>query len=73
MPSELHMSKRQIEGSILAIPNILFERDWKPQKSKGAVDSKTVPSMKNILHIEPLFEAMALCAIVDEIMKPMQQ
>ena len=27
MSSELHMSKRQIEGSILAVPNILFERD----------------------------------------------
>ena len=44
------MSKRQIEGSILAVANILFERDWKPYKVKGAVDSKTLPSMKNILH-----------------------
>ena len=44
------MSKRHIEGSILAVANILFERDWKPYKVKGAVDSKTLPSMKNILH-----------------------
>ena len=48
MSSELHMSKRQIEGSTLAVANILFERDWKPYKSKAAVDSKTLPSMKEI-------------------------
>ena len=42
MSSELHMSKRQIEGSILAVANILLERDWKPYKIKGVVDSKTL-------------------------------
>ena len=67
MSSELHISKRQIEGSVLAVANILFEWDWKPYKMKGAVDSKTLPSMKNMLHKEPLLEAMVLRAIVDEI------
>ena len=47
---ELHMSKRRIEASILAVGSILFERDWKPSKIKGALDSKNFLSMKNILH-----------------------
>ena len=68
MSSELHMSKRQIEGSILAVANILLERDWKPYKIKGVVDSKTLCSIKNIQYTEPLFVDMALCAIVHEIM-----
>ena len=57
LSSEFHMSKAQIEGSILAVANLLFDRD-----------SKTLPSMKNLLHTEPQFEAMALCAIADEMM-----
>ena len=32
---------------------VLFEANWKPYKMKGAVDSKTLPSMKNILNTEP--------------------
>ena len=68
MSSELHMPKRQIQGSILAVANILLERDWKPYKIKGVVNSKTLCSIKNIQYTEPLFEDMALCAIVDEIM-----
>ena len=68
MSSKFHMSKRQIEGSILAVANILFGLNWKPFKPKGTQDLDTMPSMKNILHTEPLFEAMALNAIVEEMM-----
>ena len=63
------MSKHQIEGSIITIANILFGREWKPYVPRGEGDLNTLPSMKNMLHTEPNFEAMALCAIVEEIMK----
>ena len=53
MSSKLHMLVRQIEGSVLAVANVLLEANWKPYKMKGAVDSKTLPSMKNILNTEP--------------------
>ena len=56
-----YMSKRHIEGSILAVANILFERDWKPYKVKGAVDSKTLPSMKNILHTTIMWSHGIMC------------
>ena len=69
MSSKLHMSKRQIEGSIIAVANIVFDMDWKPFQPKGVQDSNTLPSMKNILHTEPLLEAMALNAIVQEMME----
>ena len=68
LSSKFHMSKKQIEGAIIAIANMLFDRDWKPYKVKGERDSKTLPSMNNLLHTEPLLEAMALNAIVEEMM-----
>ena len=46
---------------------MLYDRQWKHYKTKGNNDL-TLPSMKNILHTEPLFEAMALNAIVEEMM-----
>ena len=38
MSSKLHILVRQIEGSVLAVANILFEGNWKLYKMKGAVD-----------------------------------
>ena len=69
MSSKLHMSKRQIEGSIIAVANIVFDMDWKPFQPKGVQDLNTLPSMRNSLHTEPLLEAMALNAIVQEMME----
>ena len=69
MSSKLHMTKRQIEGSIIAVANIVFDMDWKPFQPKGVQDLNTLPSMKNILHTEPLLEAMALNAIMQEMME----
>ena len=68
LSSELHMSKVQIEGSIITIANTLFDREWQPYVPEAKIGLNTLPSMKNILHTEPNFEAMTLCAIVEEIM-----
>ena len=46
MSSKLHMSKRQIEGSIIAVANIVFDMDWKPFQPKGVQDLNTLPSIK---------------------------
>ena len=69
MLSELHMSKRQIEGAIVTITNMLFSQEWKPYNKHQTPDLDTLPSIRNILQIEPFFEAMALNAIVEETMK----
>ena len=46
---------------------MLYDCQWKHYKTKRNNDL-TLPSKKNILHTEPLFEAMALNAIVEEMM-----
>ena len=69
LSSKYHMSKSQVEGAILEVANTLFGRKWKAYQTKGDVDAMTLPSMKNALHTESNFEALALCAIVEEIMK----
>ena len=68
LSSKYHMSKQQIEGSITIIANMLFDREWEPYKTKGNTDLTTLLRMKNLLHTEPLFEAMVLNAIVEEMM-----
>lgn len=55
MSSDVHMPKRQIQASILAVANILYKKDWNLYRIKGAVDSKTISSMNNILLTKPLF------------------
>ena len=69
LSSKFHMSKSQIEGSIITIANLLFGREWKPYVERETADLNTLPSMKNLLHTEPYFEAMALNAIVEEMMQ----
>ena len=61
--------RNRLKTSILAVANIVSERDLKTYKNKGAIDSKTLPNMKNILYTEALFDTMALCTTVDEIMR----
>ena len=68
LSSELHMSKRQVEGAIVTTANMLFSQEWKPYNKHQTPDLDTLPSMRNILQIELYFEAMALNAIVAEIM-----
>ena len=62
------MSKRQIEGSIIAIANLIFGRSWKPYDKDSTPDLDTLPSMANMRENEPMFEALALNAIVEELM-----
>ena len=62
------MPKAQIEDSIITIANTLFDREWQPYVPKAKIGLNNLPCKKNILHTEPNFEAMALCAIVEEIM-----
>ena len=69
LSSELYMFKRQIEGAIVTIANMLLRREWKPYNKHQTPDLDTLPSMRNKLQIEPLLEAMTLNAIVEEIMK----
>ena len=67
LSSKYHMSNQQIEGSIITVANMLFDREWKPYQTKGNTDLNTLPNMKNHLNAEPLFEAMALNAIAEEV------
>ena len=69
LSAEFHMTKSQIEGSIITIANSLFGREWRPYSKNEIPDLNTLPSMRNIIHTEPSFEAMALNAIVEEMMK----
>ena len=58
LSSKYHMSKSQIEGCIIAIANTLFGREWRPYTPREGHDLNTLPSMKNLVHTEPSFEAM---------------
>ena len=69
LESELHMSKRQVEGFIIIIANQLFGRCWKPHNKQTTPDFDTLPSMRNLSENEPLFEVLALNAIVEELME----
>ena len=55
LPSELYMFKRQIEGAIVTIANMLLGREWKPYNKHQTLDLDTLPSMRNILQIKPFF------------------
>ena len=64
------MFKRQIEGAIVTIANMLLRREWKPYNKHQTPDLDTLPIIWKILKIKTFFfEAMALNAIVEEIMK----
>ena len=68
LSSKYHMSKSQIEGSIITIANTLFGREWRPYTPREERDLNTLPSMKNLVHTEPYFEAITLSSIVEEVM-----
>ena len=68
LSSELHMSKNQIEGSILHVANLLFGRNWKSHTENDVSDRDTLPAMSSLRCTEPYMEAMALSSIVDEMM-----
>ena len=69
LSAEFHMSRSQIEGSIVTIANLLFGLNWKCFQDNEEGDLYTLPSMRNMAQIETHFEAMALCSIVEEIMQ----
>ena len=68
LSSVYHMPKTQIEGSVITVANLLFGREWKPYSEHETPDLNTLPSMNNLQQVEPYFEAMALNAIVEEMM-----
>ena len=66
--SKYHLSKSQIEGSVITIANTLFGREGRLYTPREECDLNTLPKMKNLVHTEPYFEAMALSSIVKEMM-----
>ena len=62
------MSRSQIEGSIITIANTLFGREWRSYTFREERDLNRLPTMKNLVHTEPYFEAMALSSMVEEMM-----
>ena len=72
LSSVYHMSRNQIEGSIITIANELFGRkqfgEWKIYDKHKTPDNNTLPSMTNISRTESYIEAMVLDFIVQEIM-----
>ena len=72
LSSEYHMSKNQIEGSLVTIANELFGRkefgEWKVHDKTKIPDNNTLPCMSNIRRTERYMEALALDLIVQEIM-----
>ena len=70
LSSSLHMSHEQVEGSIVAVANMLFARKWKVYSSdEYGTDNNTLPSVSNTRRTERYIEVMALCNIADEIMQ----
>ena len=64
------MSQEQVEGSIVAVANMLFGRKWKVYSNETyGTDNNTLPSMSNTRRTERYMEALALYYIVEEIMK----
>ena len=57
-----------IEGSIIAIANLIFGRSLKPYDKYSTPDLDTLPSMTNRRENEPMFEALVLNVIVEELM-----
>ena len=56
-----------IEGSIIAMANLIFGRSLKSYDKYSTPDLDTLQSMTNMRENEPLFEALALNAIVEEL------
>ena len=70
LSSSLHMSHEQVEGSIVAVANMMFGCKWKPyNENEHGTDSNTLPAMSNTRRTERYMEAMALNKIVEEIME----
>lgn len=69
LQSQFHVSKNQVEGSIINVANYLFGRKWKCHLDNTATDSNTLPAMSSLRRTEPFMEAMALSSIVEEIME----
>jgi len=63
-----HMSRNQIEGALCTVANTLFGRNWKPFKPNTPLDDDSLPAMTNLVRTRDYMEALALNAIVEEIM-----
>ena len=71
---KLHMSEKQVHGSIIAVANVLFGRkefgEWKAYNRDLPTDNNTLPAPSNLNRTEPYMEAMILAGIITEIMSP---
>ena len=74
MKSELHMSDKQVEGSICISANILFSRNkfgkQKRYDKDQWTDYNTLPATTNSSWTEGYVEALILAGIANEIMLP---
>ena len=68
LKSQYHLSQRQREAAIVEVGNYLFGRNWKFYNEENVSDSNTLPAGSNLRRTEPYLEAMALSAIVEEVM-----
>jgi len=69
LKSTYHMSQRQCEGAIIEVANNLFGRKWKFYDKELPTDADTLPAGSNTRRTESYIEAMALSAIVEEIVE----
>ena len=66
------MSEAQVQGSIISVANILFNRkefgEWRLYEKREPTDVNTLPASTNINRTESYVEAMILSSIVEDVM-----
>ena len=66
------MSEAQVQGAIISVANILFNRkefgEWKLFDKGTPTDPNTLPAPTNINRTEPYIKAMISAGIVEEVM-----
>ena len=68
LKSMYHMSQKQAEAAVIEVGNCLFGRNWQFYDPEKPTNRNTLPSGSNSRRTEPYIEAMALAAIVEEVM-----
>ena len=62
------MTQPQAEAAVIEVGNSLFARNWQSYDPEKPSNRNTLPAASNSRRTEPYIEAMALAAIVEEIM-----
>lgn len=68
-----HMSAAQAAAAVIEVGNKMFGRTWKYHGESEVIDLDTLPEASNMRQVGKSIEAMALAAIVDEIMNTDEQ